>query len=292
MRRFFTLRKILVLLGAFGLLFYLASAYALGSIYLAPKPSTIGDPPAWLGAKPVEIEVDSGKRIHGWWMDKGEGTPALLLLHGIWGNRLTMVQRARLFHEAGYSVLLIDMPSHGESYPDRVSFGYFESKGIDAAYRWIRSQHPQAKIGADAISLGGAALVYSQHVNDYDAILLESTYSTIQKALYNRIHTQVGIFSNLFYPTLLVQIPLRLDIDLDSLSPLARMPTIRAPTFLLSGSRDLSTEPSETREMFQALAGQKELWIMEKAAHEDLCAFDSASYSTHALAFLNKHLKR
>ncbi len=44
---------------------------------------------------------------------KGKG--AVLLLHGVRADRREMLNRARFLKEEGYSVLLIDLPSHGES---------------------------------------------------------------------------------------------------------------------------------------------------------------------------------
>ena len=40
---------------------------------------------------------------------------AVVLMHGVKGNRLAMLRRARLLHAEGFGVLLFDFQAHGES---------------------------------------------------------------------------------------------------------------------------------------------------------------------------------
>src|SRR5690348_13523584 len=77
-----------------------ASVLIVGLRLAAPAYSTVGPPPGDLrGAKNVEIPSASGSLLQGWWMPAEElGQGAIVLMHGVWSNRRTMVQRARVLH--------------------------------------------------------------------------------------------------------------------------------------------------------------------------------------------------
>jgi len=103
---------------------------------------------------------------------------SVLLLHGLRSDRLQMLARARFLTAAGYFVLLIDLPAHGESSGDRITFGMREGKGVEAALDYLRQRFPRDRIGVIGVSLGAASLVLSHPARPPDAVVLESMYPT------------------------------------------------------------------------------------------------------------------
>ena len=51
-----------------------------------------------------------------------------------------MLARARFLAAAGYATLLIDLPTHGESSGDRITFGAREGEGVNAALAFLREK--------------------------------------------------------------------------------------------------------------------------------------------------------
>ena len=80
-----------------------------------------------------------------------------MLLHGVRGNRLAMLRRARLLHAEGFSVLLFDFQAHGESAGRRITFGRLEGLDAAAAVAFLLQRLPNERIGAIGSSLGGAS---------------------------------------------------------------------------------------------------------------------------------------
>jgi len=70
----------------------------------------------------------------------------VLLLHGVRADRREMLGRARFLNRLGYGILLIDLPAHGESPDDHITFGAREARAcgphwpfwsaINQASRW------------------------------------------------------------------------------------------------------------------------------------------------------------
>ncbi len=152
-------RNLWWLLGLTPIVLLAVFAVVAGEELSAPVPRAVGAPPAGLGAHQVEFQSRSGSVIHGWLCEATPDHGAVLLLHGVRGDRRDMISRAEFLHRAGYTVLLIDFQSHGESRGDRITFGYLESRDALAAVNFLKTMFPEDRIGVIGVSLGAAAFV-------------------------------------------------------------------------------------------------------------------------------------
>ncbi len=245
--------------------------------------------PADFPAQRVEIAGD-GHTIAGSWRDLGGNSPVVLLLHGFRGDRSSMVPRARVLLDAGFSVLFIDQQAHGETPGKIITLGWRESKDVRAARDWIGARAPGRRIGVIGVSLGGAAVLLGDQPVGFDAVVLEAAYPRLSRALDNRIGIRMGWARKLLAPLLLVQIEPRLGVTPAQLEPIRHIATLGAPVMIVGGARDAHTTEEETRELFAAAAEPKQLWIVAGAAHQDFSRFDRAGYEANVVAFLRRHL--
>ena len=259
-----------------------------GELLSRPAAHAVGAPPAGLGARDVQLAVDGGS-VRGWFVPGRPGAGAVLLLHGVRADRTAMLGRAGLLKQAGYSVLLIDMPAHGESDGERITFGWREQAGVRAALDWLRHERPAEKIGVIGVSLGAAALVYSHAAAD--AAVLESMYPTIDDAVSDRLQQWRGAAGRVVAPLLLWQMPLRLDIDPAALRPVDRMAALGMPVLIASGTQDRHTRWDETLRLYAAAQAPKALLPVQGAAHEDLLAYNAQAYAADVLPFLARYLR-
>ena len=154
-----------------------AGVFAIGWPLATPVQTHVGKPPEDLGARPVEFKSDSGAIVHGWWCPTTTSRGAVLLLPGIRANRLSMVHRARFLRRAGYSVLLIDFQATGETKGDHITFGWKESRDVNAAVDFIHAVDPQDHIAIIGSSLGGVAALLATPPLKVDALVLEAVLS-------------------------------------------------------------------------------------------------------------------
>ena len=113
----------------------------LATLWSAPAPRRVGPPPPDLAARSVEFVDRLGRRMRGW-LAPGNGTGGVVLVHGVRETRRAMLDRARFLHRAGYAVLLFDLPAHGESDGDRVTFGDGEASAVRAAVDLLAESLP------------------------------------------------------------------------------------------------------------------------------------------------------
>src|SRR5882757_5436069 len=112
---------------------------AVGLFLSAPARAIIGAPPPDLQAETVAIPSASEATLSGWFIAGRPGGGAVVLMHGVHSNRLSMVRCARLLSTAGCSVLLFDFQAQGESTGSRITFGRLESLDARSAVAYVRA---------------------------------------------------------------------------------------------------------------------------------------------------------
>jgi uncharacterized protein len=264
-----------------------------GEVLTRPAHSTIGLPPSDLPARSVVLRTPTNETVAGWLVCGKPSFGAVVLLHGVRGDRRQMLGRAKFLNKLGYTVLLIDLPGHGESTGTRITFGVREAEGVETSLAYLGKEFPTEKIGIVGVSLGAASTVLALSKGKStapDAIILESMFPTITEAVSDRLELHLGQLGKSLTPLLLWQLPLRLGFNVGQLRPIVELPSLHLPILIASGSEDRHTTLDETKGIFQVANQPKELWILEGAAHEDLHTFDPKTYQTKIADFLAKQL--
>lgn len=269
----------------------LAGCALAGEIAVSPHPSRVGPAPDDLGAEAVAVPVPVGAPLAGWYAPAAEGAPGVVLLHGVTDSRRQLVERARLLREAGYAVLLVDLPGHGETPARQIGYGWSERHAAAAAVGYLRQRRPRTRVGVVGISLGGAAAALAGPALNADALVLEMVFPTFRAAVGNRVRRWTGPLAPPLAAALLRQSRARLGAPADSLQPVVSLAAVRTPTFVIGGTDDPYTPPAETRALYDAARGPKELWLVEGGRHEDLHAVAPDAYRERVVAFFDRHLR-
>ena len=284
-RRFLPIALIAVVLAG------CVATWLAGSALSASRNQAIDNSPDDLGIERVEFHSESGATLHGWFIRGRKGAGAVVLMHGVRANRVSMLGRARFLSEAGYSVLLFDFQAHGESIGRQITFGHLESRDAQAAVAFLRARLPDEKIALIGTSMGGAAALLASPLLVTDAMVLEQVYPAIDRAISNRLKTRLGFWAGALTPLLTLQLGPRLGVRADLLRPVDRVGQIAAPKFFIAGAQDQATTLAESHQLFNAASEPKELWIVEGAGHVDLHRAATEEYENRVLAFFNKYLR-
>lgn len=270
---------------SFVLLIWLA-----GTVLSWPARQRVGAVPADSRGEAVEFASTSGATLKGWLLAGEVGKGVVILMHGVRGNRLQTLDRARWLNRQGYTALLFDFQAHGESGGQQITFGYLESRDAQASVQYVRQRFPQAKLGVIGISLGGAASVLAEPPLPIDALVLEMTYPDLHRAIANRMALYLGGWARTLTPLLESQLKPRLGIGVESLRPIAHVADLAMPKLFIVGEHDRHTLLNESQEFFEAARAPKEFWVVPGAQHEDLYQVAQAEYERRVLAMLSRHL--
>lgn len=272
--------------GALALLALLAAGHWL----TRPAPRAVGPPPA--GFEAISIAPPDGGRIAGWLAPGRAGAGAVLLLHALRSDRRQMLGRAAFLQHAGYAVLAIDLPAHGESPGARIAYGRREAAGVEAALAELRRRLPGERVAAIGVSLGAASLLGCAPRCRVDAAVLESMFPTLAEAAAARLALHIGTPAAALAPLLLWPLPWFLGDGADGFRPIDALPRLGAPVLVAAGDADRHTPAEQTARLFGAAGAPKELWLIPGAAHVDLHAYDRAAYEARILDFLDRRLRR
>ena len=261
-----------------------------------PARSIVGTAPSSLGidARTVNFPSKSGSVIRAWFAPGRPGGGAVLLLHGMGGNRTSMLTRAGFLHRAGFAILAPDFQAHGESPGKHITFGELESFDAEAALAFLRDAAPGERIGIIGVSMGGAATLVGNKPLAADALVLESVYPTFRDAVADRIHTWLGPFGFLgaaVTPLLIDVVAPQIGVDPSRLRPIDAIGEVKQPLLVIAGTDDHYTKLDESRALFARATSEKELWEVSGAGHEDLHDYAPLEYERRVGDFLIAHLR-
>lgn len=268
---------------------------AFGQLLVQPALRPVGAAPDSLHARALTIPINAHHHVAAWFATGQPGAGAVLLLHGLRGDRKQMLARAHDLAARGMAVLLIDLPAHGESDGAYMQFGMAESHAVAAALQFLHQQLPDENIGIIGVSLGAAAtaLALPDSPVKASAVVLESMFATLDEAAGNRMKTQFGTaIGSAITPLLLWQLPLRFGFSTQDIRPIDKIAQLGAPVLIAAGTADRLTPWPETLRLFAAAAESKQLWAVEGAGHVDLYDYDRAGYTAVVFPFLVQSLSQ
>ena len=266
------------------------------SRHTSPKPL-----PVELGAEMVTLALPDVGRLAALYVPAHGPTPesrgALLLLHGLGGSKNFELHRARFLQAAGWSTLCLDLPGHGQSDGNAITFGPCESAAAQVALAWLREREPGRPLGAIGSSLGGAALALADPPLPVEVMVLEAAFSSLHDAFEARMRVLSGpLATPVLWLTPLFELGFRLrtGVDPETVRPSDHVAHCAAPgcVFLvMHGDADRETPIDQGRALFAALPEPKQFWSVPGAAHEDLHLFAPLDYERRLLAFLDEYLR-
>ena len=248
-----------------------------------PDIHTIGRFPA----QKKELIASDGTKITAW-LAGNNTTDAVIILSGIRTCSTSMTERAALYLEKGYTVLLPDLRATGRSGGDAISFGWNERLDLLACYHWLKNNGYQ-NIAVHGCSLGAATIIYSlDSVTDYRFMVVESPYDNIDHAFAHRTFDS-GFNRGLFWPAYFF-VELKTGIHADDLYPVKRVSRYKGPLLYLAGDNEKQIPVSEAREIFSRFGSSaKSLHFFAGATHCDFLQYARNEYTQQLNDFLQTH---
>jgi len=223
----------------------------------------------------VSMTARDGVVLKGWLLLPAQANgDAALVLHGLGDNRLGMEGVARLLLAHGYTVLLPDARSHGDSGGDLATYGLLERQDI---HQWVDylegAIRPRCVYGLGE-SMGAAQLLESLDVEKrFCAVVAESSFSTFREIAYDRMGQPFGLGPWVGRIGLrpLVEIAFlrarwKYGLDMTRISPEESVARSRTPVLLIHGQVDGNIPARHSRKIHQH-DPQTVLWEVPGADH-------------------------
>jgi fermentation-respiration switch protein FrsA (DUF1100 family) len=266
-----------------------ALAYLQFQVFVIPQRNLVTKTPADVGLtfQSLSLQTEDGLQLASWYIP-GRRPTAIILIHGINGNREAMLPTATILAAAGYPLLLIDLRGHGESEGDRVSYGYYEARDVQAGVAFLAQQSDVTNIAALGTSLGGSAIIhaaaYEPRIN---AIIAQSTFSSLSHAIDDGFDDR-SIFPRWpFAPLFIFLAEKYLSVTVDQVNSAQVLHNVAPrPVLIIHGRQDDLFPVEHAERLYQAASEPKRLWIIEGLGHGDPALEQRDLYQHRLLDFL------
>ena len=249
-----------------------------------------------LAAANVEFPSADGTALAGWFIP-GTSPRTIVLVHGYGEERHQMLPHADFLRDAGYSTLLFDLRSRGDSEGDEVSFGYHERGDVEGAVRYLQ-QRPDAdgdNIGVLGLSMGGAtAIIAAADMPEIKAVVSESAFSSVDSAVASSFEHFIDLPAFPFAPVTVFILEQRLGISSDDVIPADYVASISPrAVFIIHGQDDITIVPEDGIALHEEAREPKEpLWLIDGAGHSEGVEVVPDEYARRVLDFFERYLPR
>jgi len=150
---------------------------------LSADPSSIG-----LWFKDVRFETADGVQLTGWFIPCNDARGVILFCHGNAGNISHRLDSIAIFNRLGLDVFIFDYQGYGESEGKPTEYGTYQD--AEAAWQYLieeRKVSPK-RVVVFGRSIGGALAAWLAQHHSPGALILESTFTSLQDAAATIYH--------------------------------------------------------------------------------------------------------
>lgn len=240
------------------------------------------------GLEDVVLRTSDGLSIRGWF-SPGRRRAAIILVHGLQGNRASLEPEAALFARHGYGILLFDLRGEGDSDGDLATWGDREQRDVKAALDYVsaRPEIDPKRIALLGFSIGGStvAMVAAREPR-VSAVILYATWTSLNHEIRTN-YSQWGLIS--WVP---VWLTMRMSgVDFENIRPIDFVADIAPrPLLMVAGGRDDDTPVPIMRKVFDRAQEPKQFWVVPEAGHGGVFEARPSDYESHVVPFLDSSI--
>jgi uncharacterized protein len=227
--------------------------------------------PAKIGLKFDEVSLQTADQVklHAWWVPREHAIATLILSHGNAGNISYRLDKVKIFHDLGLNVLLYDYRGYGKSEGAPSEEGLYAD--VQAAYDFVAKEKkiPSREIIAYGESLGGAIAAHLASKNEVGAMILDSSFSSLQDMA--RKH----------YPLLAGLVQSHFDTFTDTKA-------VKSPVLVLHSSGDEIAPYAQGKRLFEAAKEPKQ-FVELRGDHNNAYLTSKRAYMKGFDSFLKAH---
>jgi alpha/beta superfamily hydrolase len=249
---------------------------------------------AYLPTREVTFQTKDGVTIAALYLPVRKAKAAVILLHGYetaLGGKPLLLGHAAYLSAEGYSTLLIDFRSVGNSTGKAIKLGTKEWQDAEAAYDYLRAL-PELKdkcIGFLGVSFGASVAINTVGLTQKGDFLIASVPSATFAHLFAAQIKAEGL------PVFLV-LPLLKLVALMELGrywyydPLRQISKVHVPLLIIGAKDDTIVFPQDAAQLYETAQTRKSYW--EAACGHDVFRFKQEEFRHHVLQFLRQWGKR
>ncbi len=259
-----------------------------------PRPENIKNPSAiQLNYVTHRIPINENEWLEAWLIPKQKSKGTVLLFPGNIGNKANLLAHAQSFYNLGYNTLLVDFRGVGGSSGNATTVGMAEAKDVAVVMNYLQSLNLNRPIILYGVSMGSAAILkamapdLSQKQINPDGIILELPFARFLDAVRSRFRA-IRVPSFPVAELIVFWGSVQHGFNGFAHNPVTYANFVKCPALIMHGRLDKWTTEREIIEIWQNLAGFKELVIFPTAGHDVLLSIDESLWTRSVESFIDK----
>lgn len=221
----------------------------------------------------LEIPGPGNVTLSAWYVNRGVGTPLVVLFHGYASEKTCLLEEAEAFLGVGSSVLLVDFRGSGGSSESYTTIGVVEADDVTSVVAYSREKLKHSSLILFGQSMGAAAILRAIHAGSVkpDAVVLEAVFDTLLNTVKNRF-ALMGVPSFPSAQLLVFWGGRQCGFDGFAHNPVEYARSLACPSLFMHGSDDPRATLAEGRRVFDAASGSKVFKEFNHSGHESYVA--------------------
>ncbi len=252
------------------------------------------------GVEYEEVAIPSfdGTRLHGWWFETAKTAATVIVIHGVRKNRTDVLRAALALRHAGFNALVFDGRGHGHSEGYYVTYGFNERRDVESVIDWLvaQKQIDKDRIGLVGESMGAAiAIQVAAHNEWIRCVWADSPFASLRRISHEFIQSATRLPNVVLNPLMWTARHManyRGNFEIQAIEPVALAGKIKCPVYLIHGTSDQLIAVTHSREIYDALTAQKELWVVEGVRHAKAARHAKREYRERLIRFFNDNLAK
>lgn len=253
---------------------------------------------AYVAKYPIDHEVryfttSDGIKIASWYIPVKNPKAVVILVHRYdtaLGGKSLMLPHAQYLKEAGYSTLLVDLRSFGQSEGNIITFGINEWRDLSAAYDFVKSlpENKHVKVGFLGQSMGAVTAIDEVGLTGKGDFIIASVPFASFRSLFDSQIKQEGFPEFPFLPIIRFAARFVLGWNYTYYTPANQIYKIHIPIFFIEATQDKEINKDDVQYLYDHASKPKELWIVN--APHDVYESMPAVFQQKVLCFLKNSL--
>lgn len=237
------------------------------------------------------IMSSDGLKLHGTWFPKGDCKKVVICFHGYTSQGMKdYIGLSGYYLEKGYSMLLVDERSHGESEGKYIGFGCLDRLDALRWVKWVVQKcGNETEILLHGISMGAATVLMTSGLElppQVKGIISDCAFTSPKEVftyvLKNTYHLPA-------FPTMELSDFINKKLSgygLDECNAAREVRKAKVPILLIHGTGDTFVPCSMCEKIYENIASSKKMLLIEGAAHAECYYKDTVAYENALTEFI------
>lgn len=237
----------------------------------------------------TSVPAADGVNLAGWYCNRGETTPLVILFHGYSAEKTALIPEAKAFLQLGASVLLIDFRGSGDSSAAYTTIGVHEADDVAAVVKYAQQQLMHSRVILFGQSMGAAGILRAIDLCGIspDAVIVEAVFDTMLNTVRNRFRA-MHIPSFPSAELLVFWGGRQWGFNGFDHNPVNYAKAVQCPALFMHGSDDSRATLTEGRRVFDAIRGDKIFKIFDRTGHQSYISTHTEDWRTTVAEFMKK----